>query len=170
MNELKRNLRKFSARDKKPELKKELEQEEEMLEKLKDTLQQKKAKEEEKKDILDALEEKSSVSAKLDEIREQMERLKEELASAQEQLKQVLQMTGMYPSEKEQRAAEIREEIFRTDIERLKGEIAELKDKHGIQLLALEFVFEGMSINNAQQAAIKEQNSSKAFYSSTELA
>ncbi len=170
MNELKRNLRKFSVRDKKPGLKKELEQEEEMLEKLKETLQQKKAKEEEKKDILDALEEKNSVSTKLDEIREQMEGLRAELASAQEQLKQVLQMTGMYPTEKEQRAAEIREEIYRTDIDRLKSEIAELKEQHSIQLLALEYVFEGMSTDNALQAADKELNSSKAFYSSTELA
>jgi DNA repair ATPase RecN len=170
MNELKRNLRKFSARDKKPGWKKELEQEEEMLEKLKETLQQKKAKEEEKKEILDALEEKNSVCTKLEEIREQMERLKTELATAQEQLKQVLQMTGMYPTEKEQRAAEIREEIFRTDIDRLKSEIAELKEQQSIQLLALEFVFEGMSIDDALQAATKERNSSKAFYSSKELA
>jgi len=170
MQELKRNLRKFSARDKKEDWRRELEQEEEMLQKLKETLQQKKSKEEEKKDILDALEEKNSVSRKLEEIREKMSKLRAELSSAQEQLKQILQMTGMFPTEKEQRAAEIREEIFRTDIERLKGEIAALQEQHSIQLLTLEFVFEGMTTDNAQEAAAKEQESRNAFYSSTELA
>ena len=42
-------------------------------------------------------------------------------------MKEILQMTGMYPTEKEQRAAEIREEIYRTDIEKLKDEIASAK-------------------------------------------
>jgi predicted ATP-dependent endonuclease of OLD family len=170
INELKRNLRKFSARDKRDELRNELEQEEEMMVKLKETLLQKKTKKEEKQDILDALEEKNSVSRRLEEIREQIAQKRGELLSAQEQLKQVLQMTGMYPTEKEQRAAEIREEIFRTDIDRLKSEIAELQEDQSIQLLALEFVFEGMSIENAIQAATKELNSRKEYYSSTELA
>jgi ABC-type ATPase involved in cell division len=170
MNELKRNMRKFSVRDKRAELKKELEQEEEMMEKLKETLVQKKTKLEEKKDILDALEEKNSVSKRLDEISEQFSQKKGELLLAQEQLKQILQMIGMYPTDKEQRAAEIKEEIFRTDIDRLKSEITELQEDHSIQLLVLEFVFEGMSKENAIQAATKELTSGKEFYSSTELA
>jgi predicted ATP-dependent endonuclease of OLD family len=170
MNELKRNMRKFSARDRRTELKKELEQEEEMLEKLKETLLQKKTKQEEKRDILDALEEKNSVSKRLDEIREQIAQKKEELLSAQEQLKHVLQMTGMYPTDKEQRAAEIKEDIFRTEIDLLKSEIAELQEDQSVQLLALEYVFEGMSTENAVQSASKELNSGKEFYSSTELA
>ena len=55
MNEIKRNIRKFPAKDKKEDLKKELEQEEEMLEQLNQTLDQKKSKQEEKSDILEAL-------------------------------------------------------------------------------------------------------------------
>jgi len=170
MGELKRNMRKFSARDKKSGWRKELEQEVEMLERLNETLAQKKAKQEEKKDILDALEEKNSVSKRLEEIREQISQKKGELLFAQEQLKQVLHMTGMFPSDKEQRAAEIREEIYRTDIDRLKSEIAGLQEELSIQLLALEFVFEGMSIDNAVQAAGKEIIAGKEFYSSTDLA
>jgi len=170
MNALKRSIRKFSARDKRENLRKELDQEEEMLSKLNETLIQKKSRQEEKKDILDALEEKNSVSKRLNEIREQIGEKKAELSSAQDQLKQTLQMIGMYPTEKEQRAAEIREEIYRTDIDRLKTEIADLLQDQSIQLLALEFVFEGMSIDNATQAATKEVQSLKEFYSSAELA
>jgi predicted ATP-dependent endonuclease of OLD family len=170
MNALKKSMRKLSARDKRGQLKKELDQEEEMLTKLNETLIQKKSKREERKDILDALEEKNGVSKKLNEIRELIAENKEELSSVQEQLKQTLQMTGMYPTEKEQRAAEIREEIFRTDIDRLKTEIADLQEQQSIQLLALEFVFEGMSIENATKAATKEISSLKEFYSSAELA
>ena len=170
MNAIKRNIRKFPTRERKEELRMELKQEEEMFLKLKETLEQKKIKQEEKKDILEALNEKIRVSDKLKEIKEESTLKREELLLAREQLKQILQMTGMYPSEREQRAAEIKEEIFRTEIEKFKEEIEQLNVEHSIQLLALEFVFEGMSIENAVKAAEKELKLAMEFYSSTELA
>lgn len=170
INELKRNLRKFAVKDKKEDLKKELDQEEEMLEKLSRTLEQKKTKFEEKKDILEALGEKQTASQHLDEINLQIAKKKEELGKSQEELKQILQMTGMYPTDKEQRAAEIKEEIVRTEIERLKEEIVSLQKEYDIQLLALEYVFDGLSIANAGKAAKKEIDERNRFYSSNELA
>jgi predicted ATP-dependent endonuclease of OLD family len=169
INEIKRNIRKFPSRERKAELKKELDQEEQMFLKLKETLEHKKTKQEELEDILEALDEKIEVSRKLTDIQEQEASKREELGNIQEQLKQLLQMTGMYP-EKEQRAAEIREEIFRTDIEKLKTEIEALKENQSIHLLALEFVFDGLTIEKAVQAARKELDAVKQFYSSTELA
>ena len=169
INEIKRNIRKFPSRERKEELKKELELEEEMLHKLKETLEQKRIKQEEKRDILEALDEKGAVSRKLKDIVEQIALKKEELSLIQEQLKQLLQMTGMYSTEREQRAAEIREEIFRTDIEKLKDEIAGLDEARSIQLLTLEFVFEGMSIDSAGKTARKELEALNEYYSSTEL-
>jgi len=141
-----------------------------MFLKLNETLEQKKVKQEEKSDILEALDEKNEVSRKLKDIQDQIAVKKEELALLQEQLKHLLQMTGMYPSEREQRAAEIREEIFRTDNEKLKDEIAGLLEEQSVHLLSLEFVFEGMSIEKAVKAARTEMESVKVFYSSTELA
>ncbi|MCK5693902.1 MAG: AAA family ATPase, partial [Bacteroidales bacterium] len=170
MNEIRRNIRKFPSRSRKEELRKELALEEEMFLKLKETLGLKQTKQEEKKDILEALDEKSEVNRKLKEIQEESAEKKETLALTQDQLKQLLQMTGMYTSEREQRAAEIREEICRTDIEKLKDEIADLIESERIQLLSLEHVFEGMSINGAMKAARKEVDSMKEYYSSTELA
>ena len=170
INEIKRNIRKFPSRERKEELRKELELEEEMLHKLKETLDQKRIKQEEKRDILEALDEKGAVSRKLKDIGEQIALKKEELSLIQEQLKQLLQMTGMYSTEREQRAAEIREEIFRTDIEKLKDEIAGLNEARSIQLLTLEFVFEGMSIDSAGKTARKELEALNEYYSSTELA
>jgi predicted ATP-dependent endonuclease of OLD family len=170
MNELKRNIRKFSARDKKEELKTELGQEEEMLEKLKQTLEQKITKQEEKRDILEALDEKNEASKRLDEIDAKIAEQKEELISAQEGLKLILQMTGMYPTDKEQRAAEIKEEIYRTDIERARDEISKFQNEYDIQLLALEFVFEGIAFDNAVKAAQKEIEARNKFFSSKELA
>ena len=79
-------------------------------------------------------------------------------------------MTGMYPTEKEQRAAEIKEEIYRTEIERLKDEIAQLQKDYDIQLLALEFVFDGITFESAVAAARKEIESRNRFYASRELA
>lgn len=170
INEIKRNMRKFPSKGRKEELKKELELEEEMFRKLKETCDSKKTKREEKTDILEALNEKSEMNRKLSELQEEIAVKKEALDSAQEQLRQLLQMTGMYPSEKEQRAAEIREEISRTDIEKLKDEIALLNNEQSIHLLALEHVFEGISIDKALKEARKEVDSMKEFYSSRELA
>ncbi len=170
MNEIKRNIRRFPSKDRKEELRIELKQEDEMFLKLKETLEQKKIKLEEKKDILEALDEKTRVSDKLKEIEEESILKREDLLLVQEQLKQILQMTGMYPSEREQRTAEIKEEISRNEIEKFKEEIELLKVERSMQLLALEFVFEGMSIENAVKAAGKELESAKEFYSSSELA
>ncbi len=170
MNEIKRNIWKFPSRQRKEELRKELGLEEEMFQKLNETVEQKKSKQEEKRDILEALDEKTEVSRKLSDIQEETVVKKEALALAQEQLKHLLQMTGMYPTEREQRAAEIKEEICRTDIEKYKDELADLNDAQRIQLLALEHVFEGKSIDSALKAARKELDSVKEFYSSTELA
>ncbi len=170
MNEIKRNIRRFPPRQRKEELKKELQLEEEMFQKLKETVEQKKSKQEEKKDILEALDEKSEVSRKLMDIQEESAEKKEALGLVQEQLKQLLQMTGMFSAEREQRAAEIKEEIYRTDIEKYKDELGELNDAQRIQLLALEHVFEGMSADSAVKTARKEVDSVKQFYSSTELA
>ena len=170
MNEIKRNIRKFPTRNKKEKLKKSLEQEEEMLEKLKQTLEHKITKQEEKRDILEALDEKRETSIKLEKIDEQSTEKKEVLVVTQENLKLILQLTGMYPTEKEQRAAEIKEEICRTDIERLKDEIIHLQQDYDIQLLALELVFDAISVDSAIKAAKKEIASWIKFYNSGELA
>jgi predicted ATP-dependent endonuclease of OLD family len=170
MNEIKRNIRKFPSRERKEELKKELELEEEMFEKLNETLVQKKSKLEEKRDILEALEEKALESRKLSEIQEGIAEKKEELSLTQEQLKQLLQMTGMYPNEREQRAAEIKEEIYRSDIEKLKEDIEELNNNHQIQMLALEFIFDGKSSEEAVKMAKREAEALNEYYSSTQLA
>lgn len=170
MNVLKRKIRKFPARNKKEDLKKEIGQEEEMKEKLKQTLDQRLTKQEEKRDILDALDEKRVASENHEGIKVQISEKRGELTLAHENLKHILQMTGMYPTEREQRAAELKEEIYRTDIERLKEEISQLQKEYDIQLLALEFVFDGITIDGAVTAAKKEIESRNKFYSSRELA
>ncbi|MCK5138175.1 MAG: AAA family ATPase [Bacteroidales bacterium] len=170
INEIKRTLRKFSGKDKKDELKKEMVLEKEMLEKLNEALEQKKTRLEEMQDILDALDEKHEASKKFETINNQIAETKEELVVAQDNLRVVLQMTGMYSTDKEQRAAEIKEEIYRTDIEKLKEEVHELQSERDIQLLSLEFVFEGLNHDSAIQAARKEIGFRNKFYSSRELA
>jgi len=170
MNEIKRNFRKFPSKSRKEELRKEMELEEEMFRKLKETYEHKQSKKDEREDILEALDEKTELSNRLGDIQQENVRKKEELLEVQEDLKKLLHLTGMYSTEKEQRAAEIREEIYRTDIEKLKEEIKLLSDKHRVHLLALEHVFEGMSIEDSIKAARKEVRSMKEFYNSTELA
>jgi predicted ATP-dependent endonuclease of OLD family len=170
INELKRTMRKFSSREKKDELRKEMELEEEMLSKMNESVTLKKERLEERRDILEALNEKQGARKKLEEIDQQINEKNEDLNEAQEALRQILQMTGMYPTDKEQRAAEIKEEICRTDIEKLKKESQQLKGAYDTQLLALEFVFDGMTFENAVKAAKKEIESRSKYFSSRELA
>ncbi len=170
MNELKRNIRKFPSRDKKEEYQKEMQQEEEMFEKLNKTLEQKETKLEEKQDILAAFKEKKEASDRLEELNSQITDKKNELSGTQESLREILQMSGLYPTEKEQRAAEIKEEIYRTDIEKFKEELVELQQEYDTKLLAMEFVFDGITLESALGAAEKEMEARNKFYSSRELA
>jgi predicted ATP-dependent endonuclease of OLD family len=170
IGELKRSMRKLSSREKKEEAKNEMALEEEMLGKLNEALALKKDKLEEKQQALDALAEKQGACNKLWETDRQIQEKNEELAASQENLREILQMTGMYPTDKEQRAAEIREEISRTEIEKLKSEIQKLRQAYETQLLALEFVFDGMSFEEAVKAAAKEIESRNKYLSSKELA
>ena len=170
ISELKRTARKFSSREKKEEVKKEMAIEEEMLTKLNEALVLKKKKLDEKQDILNALDEKQDACRKLEETDQQITEKNEALGIAQENLRDILQMTGMYPTDKEQRAAEIREEINRTEIEKLKSEVQQLQRAYDSQLLALEFVFDGMTFESAVKSAEKEIESRNKYFSSNDLA
>jgi len=110
--ELKRSVGTFSSRNKKDQSKKETREEEEMLVKLEDALSLKQGILDEKVQVLSALDEKGRTIKRMEELEGQIENCNNDLGSAQESLREVLQMTGMYPTDKEQRAAEIREEIF----------------------------------------------------------
>ncbi|PID92129.1 MAG: hypothetical protein CSA96_04825 [Bacteroidetes bacterium] len=170
MAELKKSKSLFSPKEKKGVARKELDVEEELLAKLNEALQTRKTKLEEKQDILDALEKKALSSRKLDEISEGIASCKKALGTAQEGLRHILQMTGLYASEKEQRAAEIKEEIHRSEIDKLKADILRLEDDQEIQMLALEYVFNGLSAKKAHEAAQKEIAERKKYYSSRALA
>ncbi len=106
----------------------------------------------------------------MEELNRQIEESSAELSATQESLREILQMTGMYPNEKEQRAAEIREEICRADIEKQKTETRELKHSYDTHLLSLEFVFEGMTFESALKSAWKEIEHRNKYMDSRELA
>jgi len=170
IGELKRGTLKFSSRDKREAVKKEIATEEEMLSKLNKVLSQKKENLDEKQEILDKLELKTDASRKLEELNAQIDENSLDLSSNQESLREILQMTGMYPSDKEQRAAEIREEICRADIEKLKKEKLSLKRSYDAHLLAVEFVFEGMTFESALSSADKEIELRNKYLDSGQLA
>ncbi len=170
ISELKRTIRKFSSREKKEELKNEMAVEEEMLMKLNEALDLKKERLGEKQDALSAMDEKLGACRNLEEIDKQIGEQNEALAAAQENLRDILQMTGMYPTDKEQRAAEIREEICRTEIEKRKAETQQFQKAYDTQLLALEFVFDGMTCESAVKSAEKELDKRNRYFTSGELA
>jgi predicted ATP-dependent endonuclease of OLD family len=170
ISELKRQMRKLSSRPNKETLATELDQEEELLRKLNDVLQQKMVKAEEKRDILDAMSEKEEAGKKLEELKETIAGKKQELKAIQESLKKLIQMADVNVSEKELRAAEIQEEVFRADINNLKKEIADLQEESDVMFVTLHYIFEGLGTEKARAEALKEIESRKAFFSSRELA
>ena len=170
ISELRRGGRKFTFREKREDNSHELVLEEEMLSKLNEVLLLKKKTYDEKKEILDGFSLKVDASEKLEELRKKIEERSRELATTQEALREILQMTGMYPSEREQRSAEIREEICRADIDKLKNEIQSLKNSYDTHLLGLEFVFEGMTFDSALKSAGKEIELRQKYMDSRELA
>ncbi len=170
IGELKRRVRKLGTRPRKEDIQGELAREEELLEKMNEALQQKLSREEEKRDILEAMSEKTETIRKLEELKASIAERKQELSGQQERLKQVLQMSGMFPSEKEERAAEMQEEICRSDIDRLKKELLTLQESHDLTMVSLELVMEGMGVGNSLNEAKKEIEARKEFYSSRELA
>ncbi|MEN8155339.1 MAG: AAA family ATPase [Bacteroidota bacterium] len=170
IGELKRTGRRFSSRENRAELKKEMALEEEMHTKLKEALALKKERLNEKQDILDALNEKKGSSTKLEETALNIKEKSTQLITAQERLREMIHMTGMYATDKEQRAAEIKEEICRTEIDQLKSETRKLQSEHDIRLQALGFVFDGMTNESAIKSAQKEIDSRNKYYSSSQLA
>jgi len=170
ISELKRSSRKFSSREKRDQIKQDIAAEEEILSKLNEALDLKKKHLEEKQKHLDSFKLKADASRNLEELRLQIKERGEELSAAQESLREILQMTGMYPSDKEQRAAEIREEISRADIEKLKDEIQKLKQSYDTHLLGLEYVFEGMNWGSAMKSAGKEIELRNKYMNSRDLA
>jgi predicted ATP-dependent endonuclease of OLD family len=170
INELKRGGRKFNSREKREELKKEMAVEEEILGKLNEALALKNDRLEEKQNTLDALDEKHAGRKKLEEIDQLINENNSYLITAQESLREILQMTGMYATDKEQRAAEIREEISRTEIDKFKSEIYKLQKEYDSQLLSMEFIFDGMTNESAFKSAQKEIESRSRYYTSSQLA
>lgn len=170
ISDIKRGGRRFTTRVKREEIRREVGMEEEMLSKLSEVLVLKKKTLDEKKESLDAFGMKVNAGGNLEEFNRQIDENVQELTSTQESLRKILQMTGMYPNDKEQRAAEIREEICRADIEKLKNDIQNLKRLYDTHLLSLEFVFQGMTFESALKSAGKEIGIRKKYMDSMELA
>lgn len=170
ISELKRSGRKFSSREKKDDIRKEMGVEEEMLKKLNEALALKKKHLNKKQDLLNGLKMKTDASSNLEELKLHISERTQELGTAQDTLREILQLTGMYPSDKEQRAAEIREEISRADIEKLKEEIQILRKSYDTHLLGLEFVFDGMAQESALKSAGKAIELRNKYLNSKELA
>jgi predicted ATP-dependent endonuclease of OLD family len=170
IGELKRSVRRFSSREKKEEKRTEIAQEEETLSKLNEGLAVSKKQLDEKQDILDSLDIKRDACRRLEETEKRIGEFEQSLVTSQDNLREILQMTGMYPSDKEQRAAEIREEICRTEIEKLKNQMRQTQAAYDTQLLSLEYIFNGVAHDKALKSAEKEIELRSRYFSSGELA
>ncbi|HDR68304.1 MAG TPA: hypothetical protein ENN61_04555, partial [Bacteroidaceae bacterium] len=143
ISDLKRSGGSFFARERKKQVKGDLVSENEILEKLQAERKERIFKLREKQEIVDNLKHKTLAIAKLKETDKKIIEKKEEILNSQENLRQIYKIADVYSSEKEQRAAELKEVIYRNEIAGHKEQLEKLEKEYDRLLRALEKVFDG---------------------------
>ena len=119
--EIKRSGRPFSTKDKKKQLNEELDKEGDALDKLLGTKKTRLSSLKEKQKVYNKLEQKVLARDRLHEAEEKIRDKKNDIIKSNENLKQIHQIAEIYSTEKEQRAAELKEVIYRNEIAGHKG-------------------------------------------------
>ena len=170
ISDLKRTGGPFSAREKKKQMKEALESENLALEKLLETKKEKLKSLKEKQKLVDNLDQREDAKNKLENTERKIREKKNEILKSQENLKQIHQFAGIYSTEKEQRAAELKEVIYRNEIAGHKEELEALEKEYEILQTASEKVFNGENLNSAIEMVKKENLEQEKFYNSRQLA
>ncbi|MFZ5941176.1 MAG: AAA family ATPase [Bacteroidota bacterium] len=169
ISELKKNSRPLFGKGKKEDYAEEIRQEEEMLGKFRTIHAQKKEALEQRQAAMDALQQKIDMQNRLLNLEEKIHSAHARLIDYQEQLKNISRSAGMLSSQKEQRAAELKEELIRQESEQLKESILRDETEYDICLESAEEVFNGALFPTAYEEARKVIEKRRYFYNSQEL-
>jgi len=167
--EIKKNIRPLFGKGNKDEAQEELRQEEEMLNKFTAIYEQKKESLKQKKAAVLDLDEKNEMQKRLKDLEDKIHNEKSRLAELQEQLKNLARIAGIYNGVKEQRAAELKEELCRQETEQYQEALKETEEEYDICLEAAEAVFGGSSFPEAYESAKKVVEKQRYYYNSSEL-
>ena len=168
--EIKRSGRPFSTKDKKKQLNEELDKEGDALDKLLGTKKTRLSSLKEKQKVYNKLEQKVLARDRLHEAEEKIRDKKNDIIKSNENLKQIHQIAEIYSTEKEQRAAELKEVIYRNEIAGHKEDLEELNREYDLLLMAVEKVFNGEDLDSAIKSSEKEILDSEQYLNSQQLA
>jgi ABC-type polar amino acid transport system ATPase subunit len=136
---------------------------------LEEQKEQKRKEWEEKNDVLKELKEKQVVLDRIREVQRDIEKRNNELTEARERFRQISEIVGMYPSEKELRAAEASQENYRLEINLAKDQLQASRKQYDILLLAAEKVFNNIPFQESYAHASSEISKIENFMGPREL-
>ena len=162
-NEARKNTRSFFSRNIKGSDKAVLEKLYEELIKVKEDSARKLENWKEKESNLFKLKEKEELNNRILRAKEEIQRCKADIVEAREKMQKISNVIGLYPSEKEIRAAEANHEQYRLEMEISKDELKSAEKNYDILLMAAEKVFDAAPLEEAISKA-KEEFSKNAHY------
>lgn len=169
INEQKKNSRSVFSRNKRAIGKADIEQIRNECQLLEGQRDQKRSEWEEKIEALKELKEKQVIHDRIRKVQEDIQNRKNELAEARERFRQISEIVGMYPSEKELRAAEASQENYRHEINLAKDQLQASSKQYDILLLAAENVFNNMPFQEAYELASSDISKIENFMGPGEL-
>jgi predicted ATP-dependent endonuclease of OLD family len=125
---------------------------------------------EEIQDSQKGLKDKQVLYERIRQVQKDIQNRENELAVARDRFRQISEIVGMYPSEKELRAAQASQENYRLEINRAKDQLQSSSKQYDILLLAAENVFNNMPFQEAFEIASSEVSKLDNFMGPRELA
>lgn len=169
IHELKKNTRSVFSRNKRSTGNVDIEQIRNDCKILEDKKSQRRKEWEDRKDEQKGLKEKQVLNDRIREVQKDIEQHKTELAEALDRFRQISEIVGMYPSEKELRAAEANQENYRLEINLAKDQLQSSSKQYDILLLAAENVLNDMPFQTAYENASSEISKFENFIGPREL-
>ncbi len=170
INDMKKSGRSIFSKDSRRKNKLAMEEEQKVLDDLiKDRRDKSKRLDEHQKEV-NSLAEKQRIIDRIKETEELIHQRKNDLVVARENFKRIAQVVGFFPSEKEQRAAEAKEEQLRMEMDQIKESLEDHKRTYDILLMASEGVHEGKEMEKAIAEAKRTYENLSTYMSSEELA
>ncbi len=110
----------------------------------------------EKTTALSNLKEKQVVHDRIREVQSKIRELKDKLAESMDRFRRISDIVGLYPSERELRAAEASRENYRIEIDRSKEKLDSAIKQYNILLQTAEYVFNNMTFDESYKKSLAE--------------
>jgi predicted ATPase/predicted nucleic acid-binding Zn-ribbon protein len=170
LGSMKKPGRGMFSKQAKEKRKEEMESLQQSITKLEGDKKKKQGQFDQKKSELNKIGHKLSIKEKLEACNGKIHELKNEIALERENISQLSKITGFTPTEKEMRAAQLKEQQLREEIVQARNTLQEAEREYDLILIAAEHVIEGLDLQGAMHKAEKEIRIQEQHMGSQELA